>query len=126
MSAINISMKTANKKLTDKQYQVNQKQNSDTWETDKWLRSQGIDTKTFIDLHPIILQAQQQACLILKQHRHLLTPSQFQIILNFQKDYANSSRRQNLKPKDARAVLNISSKINRNQFKQFRQLPKVK
>jgi len=88
----------------------------DTLQTDKWLSSNGIDTNTFSSTHVKLLQAQQQAHLILNEHQHLLTKEQRRTLENFKTIMANKRERSRLKPSAAFPILNIASKINRQLF----------
>ena len=90
--------------------------------TADWLRDNGIAVQTFGTTHIRLLQAQQQAHALLTQHSNLLTQSQRTTLETFQHQMAHKNTRIKLKPTAANPVLNISSKINRQLFKQHRQL----
>ena len=90
--------------------------------TADWLRDNGIAVQTFGTTHIRLLQAQQQAYALLTQHSNLLTQYQRTTLETFQHQMAHKNTRIKLKPKAANPILNISSKINRQLFKQHRQL----
>jgi hypothetical protein len=118
-------MKWTNKSLTNKQYEVNRKQQQDTWAADNWIREQGYTIKDFDNLSSFVLYAQRQAHLILKHHKNLITEDQQAILVAYHRKYFNYCARKKIKAKEAQRVLNISSKINRKLFKLYRQLPKA-
>jgi acetylornithine/succinyldiaminopimelate/putrescine aminotransferase len=90
--------------------------------TADWLRDNGISVKTFGTTHIRLLQAQQQAHALLTHHSNLLTQSQRTTLEQFQHEMAHKNTRIKLKPTAANPILNISSKINRQLFKQHRHL----
>jgi len=90
--------------------------------TADWLRDNGIAVQSFGITHIRLLQAQQQAHALLSQHSNLLTQSQRTTLEHFQRAMTNKRTRNRLKPASANPVLNISSKINRQLFKQHRSL----
>lgn len=108
--------------LTDKQFEINQRSAADTQAAKEWLAEVGLNANTFGTTHIRLLQAQQQAHALLTHHSNLLTASQCETLEHFQQLMANRRTRDRLKPQAANPVLNISSKINRQLFKQQRQL----
>ena len=90
--------------------------------TADWLRDNGLNEKTFNTTHIRLLQAQQQATQLLNHHLNLLTNSQRKTLEFFQHQMAHKNTRIKLKPTAAFPVLNISTKINRQLFKQHRSL----
>ena len=90
--------------------------------TADWLRDNGIDVQSFGITHIRLLQAQQQAHALLSEHINLLTQSQRNTLEHFQQAMTNTRTRNRLKPASANPVLNISSKIHRQLFKQHRSL----
>ena len=109
-------------KLTHAQFEILRKQDSDARTTDKWIRSTGLNTATFNKLNPKLLQAQQTAHTLLKQHLNLLTNEQIKIIRNFNRRVRNTQLCTKLKPEAAYQVLNIGTKINRQLFRAYKQL----
>lgn len=124
-SDINTAMSTTNKKLTDKQFQICCKQQVDTWTADKWVRDQGFAIRDFDNLVEMVLHAQRQAHLILKNHKDLINDEQKSVLVTYHRKYFNYQARKKIKETDARQVLNIASKINRKIFQLHRQLPKA-
>ena len=113
----------ANKKnlLSDKQFHINQQAVNDTLTANDWLHEHGLDANTFGTTPTKLLQAQHQAHTLMKHHSNLLSKSQLRTIEHFQKLMAHKRTRERLSPNAAFAVLNISSKINRQLFRQYRQ-----
>ncbi len=105
----------------EQQHQIQRKQQRDTQLADDWLKSNGWNTAAFATTHVRLLQAQQQAHTLLTQHSNLLTEQQRKTLQEFQHKMQAKHIRSKLKPTAANAVLNISSKINRQLFKQYRQ-----
>ena len=124
-SDINTAMSTTNKKLTDKQFQICCKQQVDTWAADKWVRDQGFTIRDFDNLVEMVLHAQRQAHLILKNHKDLINDQQKSVLVTYHRKYFNYQARKKIKETEARQVLNIASKINRKIFQLHRQLPKA-
>jgi len=112
-------------RLTDKQFQINLRSDCQTQDTNRWLTEQGLDADTFGTTHIRLLQAQQQAHTLLTHHSGLLTDSQRMTLERFQQQMRQPKTRSRLKPTSANAVLNISSRVNRQLFKQHRQLTQV-
>ena len=115
-------MKKKENQLSSKQFQINRLCDKETINTKDWLSSQGFNTGSFNTTNIQLLQAQQQATQLLKHHSHLLTHSQRNSLEYFQHQMAHKNTRIKLKPTAAYPVLNISTKINRQLFKQHRSL----
>jgi hypothetical protein len=111
---------------TDLQQKMQRQSCSDTLASDRWFAEQGIDPRVLVNTHIILLQAQRQAHQLLTYDNHLLNISQKHILSKFLKLMAHNKLRVLLKPEAAHAVLNINTKINRQKFKQHRQLNKAK
>jgi hypothetical protein len=108
--------------LSHAQYQINILQQKHTLRADAWLRKQGIDTTTFTSIDPTLLKAQQASHQLLTLHPDLLSPEQTYTLQQFCQRMNNTRTRHKLKPQAAYPILNIQSKINRQLFKQHRQL----
>ena len=104
----------------EQQYQISREAQRDTVQANAWLKQQGINAKTFVDLDVKLVQAQSTAHLMLTDQHYLLTQSQIMTIKKFQQKISNRRIRSKLKPEAAYKVLNISNKINRQIFKQNR------
>jgi hypothetical protein len=92
--------------------------------TADWLRDNGIAVNAFSTTHIKLLQAQQAAHTLLTQNAHLLTPAQTKQLKAFQQKMTHKKVREKLKPTAAYPILNISTKINRQLFKEYRRLDK--
>ena len=121
-SLLNTFMRNKKDLLTDKQFHINQRSAADTQTAKEWLAEVGLNANTFGTTHIRLLQAQQQAYALLTHHSNLLTASQRNTLEHFQQLMAHRRTRDRLKPSAANPILNISSKINRQLFKQHRQL----
>jgi hypothetical protein len=117
-------MKTKQNQLSHKQFSINQRSSNDTQKTNEWLKTLGLNEDAFSNANIKLLQAQQQASTILNHHNHLLTTTQRNSLEKFQNLMSNKRTRKSLKPTAAHSVLNISTKINRQLFKQNRALDK--
>ena len=120
---INICMSNTEQRLSkaDLQRRINQLERADTLQTAEWLSSNGFGINTFGSTHIKLLQAQQQANLILNEHQHLLTKEQRRTLENFKTIMANKRKSKKLKPSAAFPILNIATKINRQLFKLVKQ-----
>jgi hypothetical protein len=106
----------------EKQYQIRTKERADTAEADRWLASQGLSASSFQSTPVRLLQAQRQAHVLLEQHGALLSQEQREKLETYQKRMADRKSRSRLKPKAANEIMNIATKINRQLFKQHREL----
>jgi adenine-specific DNA methylase len=93
--------------------------------TADWLRDNGITVRVFSTADDKLLKAQKTAHTLLTQHTNLLTADQIQTLRTFTKRMAHKNTRTKLTPKSAYPILNISTKINRQIFQQYRQLNKT-
>lgn len=110
---------------TDLQDQIRRRQNSDTQLADQWLQDQGLQPDRLNQTPIRVLLAQRQAHLLLTLHCELVSRHQREVLEAFQRAAANQRTRKRLSPKAINEVLNISSKVNRQLFKQHRRLTKT-
>ena len=103
----------------------NRKERLDDGLTADWLRDNGITIRIFNTTDNKLLQAQKTAHTLLTQHTNLLTADQISILSTFTKRMAHKNTRVKLTPKSTYPILNISTKINRQLFQQYRQLKKT-
>jgi type IV pilus biogenesis protein CpaD/CtpE len=120
-SMINKFMKNQKDRLTEKQHKINQRCANDTLSADNWLRQQGLDVKTFGTTPIRQLQAQHHAHQIITHHGDLLTQSQRLTLETFLQQMQTKRARDKIKAGSVNQVLNISSKVNRQLFRQHRQ-----
>lgn len=111
--------------MTHRQYEIYKRTSNNTAESNDWLRKQGLDEQSFTDINIRLLEAQRQAHALLKEHRSLLSIDQVNVLEIFLQLVTRKRARNKLKPQVANPVLNISTKINRQLFKQYRQLTKT-
>ena len=94
--------------------------------TDKWLKANGFNPRTFDKTDILLLQALKAANTALKSHGDLLDQTQTMILNQFRLFMANKAERAKLKVKYAYKVLNISTAINRKSFKQRKRIQKLR
>ena len=109
-------MKQRKDKLTHAQFGILRKQTQSKLATDKWLKNTGLNTATFNNLNPKLLQAQLTAHTLLTQHQTLLTTEQTKTLRDFKRRVGNTKLCTRLKPEAAYPILNIATKINRQLF----------
>ena len=109
-------------KLTQAQYQILRKEGNDTLTAEKWIKDTGLNVRAFNQLPVQLLQAQQAAHALLTYNLNLLTTEQVKTLRAFQRKVGNTKNHKNLKSSTAFPILNISNKINRQLFKQHKQL----
>ena len=114
-------MKKQKDVLTQAQYQILRKQEKDTLTAEKWIKSTGMNVCVFNRLPVQVLKAQQVAHTLLTHNLNLLTTKQIKTLRAFQRKLANKKIHNKLKPSSAYSILNISNKINRQLFKQYKQ-----
>jgi len=113
-------------KLSQAQYQILRKIDKDTLTTEKWIKDTGLNVCVFNRLPVQVLKAQQVAHTLLSQNLNLLTTEQIKTLRAFQRKVGNTKNHKSLKPTTAYPILNISNKINRQLFKQHKQLSQSK
>jgi hypothetical protein len=111
--------------LTHKQFEINKRCDEDTIESNDWLAANGFKADSFFLIDLKLIQAQKQAHTLLKHHIELLSLEQKITLRNFQYLMTHKNTRKKLQPKAAFPVLNISSKIHRQLFKQHRKITKA-
>ena len=108
--------------LTHTQYQINWRARKHTHTSNQWLIANGITATAFYQLPIELLHAHHVAHTLLTQHADLLTPQQAQLLTSFQHQVQHNNTRVRLQVKAAYPVLNIGNKINRQIYRQHRQL----
>ena len=108
--------------MTQAQMQISDRAKAKTNEVDAWIKTEGLDVQSFAQTDTRLLQAQRHAHALLTTQSHLLSFDQVHVLEKFQQQMAKMRTRIKLKPSAAIPVLNISTKINRQLFKQYRQL----
>jgi hypothetical protein len=122
LATLNKSMKKKKDLLTHKQFAINCRANANTKRTDDWLASQGVSACRLETTPVKLLLALQQATVLLTGNPALLDPFQREILMDFKRRMGTKRLRDRLKESAAFPVFNISKKINRQIFKQHRQL----
>ena len=119
---LNNCMKKPKDQLTHAQYQINHKADKDTLTVNKWIGTCGLNVQSFNTTPIQLLQAQKTARELLTQFPQLLTQHQITTLKSFNKLMVCKRTRAQLKPEAAYPILNISTKINRQLFRQYKQL----
>jgi hypothetical protein len=117
-----IRQKPIKDRMTQAQMQISDRAKAKTNEVDAWIKTEGLDVQSFAQTDTRLLQAQRHAHALLTTQSHLLSFDQVHVLEKFQQQMAKMRTRIKLKPSAAIPVLNISTKINRQLFKQYRQL----
>jgi hypothetical protein len=122
LATLNKNMKKMKDLLSHKQFAINCRANANTQRADDWLVSQGLNSSNFASTPIKLLQALQQANALLANHAAVLDPFQRDILTNFQRRMTNARLYGRIKESAAFPIFNISKIINRQIFKQNRQL----
>jgi hypothetical protein len=117
-----IRQKPIKDRMTQAQMQIADRAKAKSNEVDAWIKTEGLDVQSFAQTNARLLQAQRHAHALLTTQSHLLSFDQVHVLEKFQQQMATMRTRIKLKPSAAIPVLNISTKINRQLFKQYRQL----
>ena len=104
-----------------KQLDIQSKNDRDTQQTDRWLKSQGLSIDAFTEMDTLLLQAQQIAHNCLKHHGRLLSDSEARVLNQFLQRLQKKALRRSIKPTQAYKVMNIGKSLNRRVFKQYKQ-----
>ncbi len=104
-----------------KQLDIQRKNDWDTQQTDRWIKSQGLSVEVFAKMDMILLQAQQIAHNCLKHHGSLLTFGEAQVLNQFLQRLNKQATRRTIKLAQAYKVMNIGKSLNRRVFKQYKQ-----
>ncbi len=115
-------MKKMRDLLSHKQFAINCRANANTQRADDWLVSQGLNSSNFASTPIKLLQALQQAYALLANHDALLDPLERDILISFKQRMATTRLHGRIKESASFPIFNISKKINRQIFKQHRQL----
>ncbi len=117
-----IRQKPIKDRMTQAQMQIADRAKAKSNEVDAWIKTEGLDVQSFAQTNARLLQAQRHAHALLTTQSHLLSFDQVHVLEKFQQQMATMRTRIKLKPSAAITVLNITTKINRQLFKQYRQL----
>jgi len=109
----------------DLQYQVRRRENIDTANTNRWLRTQGIEATSLTTTPTLLLQAQQQAHIALKSFYHLLNTDERNRLKRFTQKMNNEQCRKKMAKESAYPILKITRKIKRQLFKKYKALTKA-
>jgi hypothetical protein len=93
-------------------------------QTDKWLKSNGLNSNTFCDTPLNLAQAQKTAYNLLKHHSELLTVNESQLLKTFLFQLRQKCLIKKVLIANLYRVMNLGTKINREVFKQHQALKK--
>ena len=106
------------KRLTDAQFQINNKQKFDTKATNIFLKENGLSPFTFSTMAKELVQARLAALELLKNHFELLSEQQIKALNKFNSKVINKKKCNQLNPSIAYPILNLATKIKRQAHKQ--------
>jgi len=87
-----------------------------------WLIDNGITQTLFNKVQVFQLQAYKQATNILKHNVELLTDKEKDLLINYCAAMLNSRQRNSITKRNTYHILNISTRINRQLFRQYRKI----
>ena len=90
--------------------------------TNDWLKANGITQALFNKVQVFQLQAYKQATNILKHNFELLTDKEKDLLINYCAAMLNSRQRNSITKRNTYQILNISTRINRQLFRQYRKI----
>ena len=93
-------------------------------ETDKWLKSNGLNPNTFCDTPLNLVQAQKTAYNLLKHHSELLSADENKLLRTFLFQLRQKFLIKKVLIANLYKVMNLGTKINRQVFKQHQALKK--
>lgn len=101
-------------------YDIQRRTKRDTELADAWLRSKGIDARSFSTAKPNLLKAQQCATKLLTEHLGILDKPTKRFIEYFQSRYRVESKRQHITDGDCFRILNLHTRIMRGEYRSNR------
>jgi len=90
--------------------------------TNDWLKANGITQTLFNKVQVFQLQAYKAATNILKHNVELLTDKEKDLLINYCAAMLNSRQRNSITKRNTYHILNISTRINRQLFRQYRKI----
>ena len=87
-----------------------------------WLIDNGITQTLFNKVQVFQLQAYKAATNILKHNAELLKNNEYEQLTSYCKQMLNSRQRNSITKRNTYQILNISTRINRQLFKQYRKI----
>ncbi len=117
-------MKNNEQKLTkrDLEQQIATRTKRDTELTDNWLKNRGMNEKDLLNSQTLLLRAQKTAHELLQHHSTLIERQKHEWLSDFAKRCNSNRQRQRITDKECYAVLTYAKSINRQVFKQNRQI----
>ena len=107
-------------------YDIQRRTKRDTELADTWLRSNGIDAKTFGTTKPNLLKAQQTAKKLLTEHIGVLDKPTVRFIEYFQSRYRSENKRKHITDGDCFRILNLHTRIVRGEYRSKRNTRRTK
>ena len=87
-----------------------------------WLKENGITNRLFNEVQVFQLQAYKTATNILKHNVELLKNGEYEQLISYCKAILNSRQRNSITKRNTYEILNISTRINRQLFRQYRKI----
>jgi len=98
-------------------YNIQKQARKDDQQATRWLKDNGLNTEYFADIELHLVQAQQIATNILKNHAKLLGQNEAHTLNNFLQAMTNKKKRAKMNTAQAYKVMNIGNAVNRKMFK---------
>ncbi len=106
------------KRLTDAQFQINNRQKYDSKVTDGLLKANGLNPQTFSTMPLELVQARIVAVELLKHYSGFLSKEQIKALNKFKIKTADKKKCNQLSPTLAYPILNLATKLKRQAHKQ--------
>ncbi len=106
------------KHLTDKQFQINNRQKYDSKVTDSLLKDCGLSPSNFASMPLVLVQARLAVVELKKFYWHFLTKQQIKAINKFNSKLINKKKCEKLSTTSAYSILNLATKIKRQAHKE--------
>ena len=87
-----------------------------------WLKENGITNRLFNEVQVFQLQAYKTATNILKHNVELLKNGEYELLTSYCKAILSSRQRNSITKRNTYEILNISTRINRQLFRQYRKI----
>lgn len=107
---------------TELNQQIKRRTQRDTALTNEWLKNRGMTVEDLINSETLLLQAQKTANELLHNHAALIKQHKQDWLKEFAKRCQQVRNKHRITNKECYAVLNYAKSINRQVFKQHRQM----
>jgi hypothetical protein len=115
-------MNTTTLNKSELQYSINTRNKRDSALTDNWLKNRGITQQHMKDSETLLLQAQKAANELAALHTALIKHQKLEWLQDFATRCKSTRQRKRITLKECYAVLNLQKTVNRQLFKQQRNI----